>query len=111
MYAYLTLGRRYPQHDIFVDRIVGYVGSYYVKLQGQVDGLVFADGIGEKGDLLRSRVVEKCKCLGFDIDEAKNHKAVEHVVQDIGKKGAKHRTLVCQTDDQVSLRNSPCMQV
>ena len=90
--------------DIFVDRIVGYVGSYYVKLQGQVDGLVFAGGIGEKGDLLRSRVVERCKCLGFDIDEAKNHKAVEDVVQDIGKEGAKHRTLVCQTDEQVSLR-------
>lgn len=30
--------------DIFVDRIVGYVGSYYVKLGGEVDALVFAGG-------------------------------------------------------------------
>lgn len=82
---------------------MGYVGSYYVKLEGQVDALVFAGGIGEKGNLLRSRIVEKCRCLGFDIDGAKNHKAVEDVVQDIGKDEAKHRTLVCQTDEQVGL--------
>lgn len=90
--------------DIFVDRIVGYVGSYYVKLEGQVDALVFAGGIGEKGDVLRSRVMDKCRCLGFDIDDAKNRKPVENVVQDIGRESAKHRTLVCQTDEQVSLR-------
>ncbi|MCJ1303785.1 hypothetical protein MMC08_006596 [Hypocenomyce scalaris] len=89
--------------DIFVDRIVGYVGSYYVKLEGQVDALVFAGGIGEKGGLLRSRIVDKCKCLGFDIDDAKNPKAIEDVVQDIGKEGAKHRTLVCQTDEQFEM--------
>ena len=77
------------------------MGSYYVKLEGQVDALVFAGGIGEKGGLLRSRIVDKCKCLGFDIDDAKNPKAIEDVVQDIGKEGAKHRTLVCQTDEQV----------
>src|ERR1700710_2676893 len=35
--------------DIFVDRIIGYVGSYYVSLHGKVDALVFAGGIGEKG--------------------------------------------------------------
>src|SRR4051794_25655985 len=28
--------------DIFVDRILGYVGSYYVTLGGNVDALVFA---------------------------------------------------------------------
>ncbi len=51
--------------------------------------------------------MEKCKCLGFEIDEEKNDKAIEDVVQDIGKE-ARHRTLVCQTDEQVrrlTLRN------
>ncbi len=88
--------------DIFIDRIVGFVGSYYVKLEGQVDALVFAGGIGEKGALLRTRVVEKCRCLGFEIDEGKNEKSVDEVVVDMGKEGAKHRTLVCKTDEQVS---------
>lgn len=87
--------------NIFVDKIVSFVGSYYVKLEGNVDALVFAGGIGEKADLLRNRVVEKCQCLGFGIDEQKNRSAIIDVVQDIGSESARHRTLVCQTDEQV----------
>jgi acetate kinase len=86
--------------DIFVDRILGYVGSYYVSLGGKVDALVFAGGIGEKSDLLRKVVTESVECLGFGIDEVKNGKSIKDVVQDVGKEGAKHRTLVCKTDEQ-----------
>ena len=72
-----------------------------MKLEGQVDAIVFAGGIGEKGQSLRTAIVEKCKCLGFELDSEKNSKLIEHVVQDIGKHGSKHRVLVCQTDEQV----------
>lgn len=89
--------------DIFVDRILGFVGSYYVKLNGKVDALVFAGGIGEKAALLRTRVVEKCSCLGFELDQQTNNNAIEDVVRDIGKQDARHRTLVCQTDEQVRI--------
>ena len=78
------------------------MGSYYVKLEGHVDALVFAGGIGEKGALLRTRVIEKCRCLGFEIDEDKNEKSVDDIVVDLGKEGSKHRTLVCKTDEQVN---------
>ncbi len=87
--------------DIFVDRIIGYIGSYYVKLDGRVDALVFAGGIGEKATLLRTRIVEKCRCLGFDLDEESNKRTIEDVIQDVGKQNTRHRTLVCQTDEQV----------
>lgn len=87
--------------DIFIDRILGFVGSYYVKLEGRVDALVFAGGIGEKGAMLRTRVVEKCRCLGFEIDEEKNKGNIDDIVVDVGKEGVKHRTLVCKTDEQV----------
>lgn len=76
-------------------------------MDGKVDALVFAGGIGEKATILRRRILEKCKCLGFEIDDEKNDKVIEDVVQDIGKE-AWHRTLVCQTDEQVrrlGLRN------
>ena len=86
--------------DIFVDRISSYVGSYYVTLHGQVDALVFAGGIGEKSALLRKRVTEQVGCLGFEVDDEKNGKDISKVVQDVGKNGAKHMTLVCQTDEQ-----------
>ena len=88
--------------DILVDRITGFIGSYYVKLEGQVDALVFAGGIGEKGALLRTEIVEKCRCLGFELDQQTNNNIIEEVVRDIGQDGARHRTLVCQTDEQVS---------
>jgi acetate kinase len=89
--------------DIMVDRICNYVGSYYVSLHGKVDALVFAGGIGEKSDLLRKRITEEAACLGFAVDEELNSKNIEDVVQDIGKKGAKHRTLVCQTNEQFEM--------
>ncbi|KAH6659900.1 acetate kinase [Truncatella angustata] len=89
--------------DLFVDRVLGYVGSYYVSLGGKVDALVFAGGIGEKSDKLRQRVVEQAGCLGFEIDDALNGNPIQDVVQDVGKESAKHRTLVCLTDEQFEM--------
>jgi acetate kinase len=92
--------------DIFVDRITDLVGAYYVKLGGKVDALVFAGGIGEKGALLRKAVVENVKCLGFELDEAANEKGLgkgEETVVEIGKEGARHKILVCQTDEQTEM--------
>jgi acetate kinase len=89
--------------DIFVDRILGYIGSYYVSLHGKVDALVFAGGIGEKSDLLRTRVTDEASCLGFEIDGELNSRRIEDVVQEVGKKEAKHRTLVCQTNEQFEM--------
>ncbi|QSZ28899.1 hypothetical protein DSL72_003405 [Monilinia vaccinii-corymbosi] len=89
--------------DIFVDRVLGYIGHYYVSLRGNVDALVFAGGIGEKSEILRKRVVDEVGCLGFEIDEEKNGKGIDRVVRDVGKEGARHRTLVCQTDEQFEM--------
>lgn len=97
--------------DIFVDRILGFVGSYYVKLGGKVDALVFAGGIGEKGVQLRQAVSEKVKCLGFEMDESKNRNMTgEGAVEDIGTEGSKHRLLVVQTDEQAEMARQ-CAQL
>lgn len=88
-------------YDLFVDRILNYIGSYYVKLGGQVDALVFAGGIGEKSAKLRADVVAQCQCLGFEIAAAKNDDVEDTSVFEISANGAKHRTLVVQTDEQV----------
>ncbi|KAH8808384.1 acetate kinase-like protein [Xylogone sp. PMI_703] len=89
--------------DIFVNRITHYIGGYYVALKGQVDALVFAGGIGEKSAILRKRVTDDLACLGFEIDENLNEKEISHTVQDVGKEGAKSRTLVCMTDEQFEM--------
>ena len=89
--------------DLFVDRILGYVGSYYVALGGRVDALVFAGGIGEKAAGLRATIGAKCGCLGFDVEERKNNVQIKEIVQDIGRDGSKHQVLVCQTDEQYEM--------
>ncbi|KAI7225999.1 acetate kinase, partial [Hortaea werneckii] len=58
--------------DILVTRIVDFIAAYYVKLRGDVDALVFAGGIGEKGSILREAVVEKIQCFGFELDGSVN---------------------------------------
>ncbi|KAL5119351.1 hypothetical protein ACEQ8H_002838 [Pleosporales sp. CAS-2024a] len=89
--------------NIFVDRISNYVAPYFTKLDGQVDALVFAGGIGEKGNKLRAAVVNSVRCLGFELDEAKNGKVADDTVVDISKDGARYKTLVVQTDEQLEM--------
>lgn len=100
-----------PQHrlafDLFVDRICGFVGSYYVSLLGQVDAIVFAGGIGERSARLRAAVVDQASCLGFAVDEALNNaEGAGDVVRDVSGKDAKHRVLICQTDEQFEMARS-----
>jgi acetate kinase len=87
--------------DIFVDRILGFVGSYYVALGGKVGALVFAGGIGEKGARLRRQVVQGIECLGFELDGSANESPGKDTVVDISGNGTKHKVLVCRTDEQV----------
>ncbi|KAF2431717.1 acetate kinase, partial [Tothia fuscella] len=84
--------------DMFVDRIVGYAGNYFVKLGGEVDALVFAGGIGESSALLRAAVVDRLKCLGFEISKDKNEAGDEDAVHTIHK--GKKSVLVCETDEE-----------
>ncbi|KAF2804031.1 acetate kinase [Mytilinidion resinicola] len=92
--------------DIFADRIVNFVAPYFVKLDGQVDALVFAGGIGERGARLRAEVVRQVRCLGFEIDETRNEKPGDGVVTSIGAEGARYKTLICKTDEQLEMARS-----
>jgi acetate kinase len=118
--AELSSGSESPDRlafDLFVDRILNYIGSYYLKLGGAVDALVFAGMIGEKSRELREAVGRRVGCLGFvPLDGERNEGAdgVEGVVVDVGAdvgsgsgswsvEGEERgrRLLVCRTDEQV----------
>ena len=95
-------------YDIFVDRILGFVGSYFVKLEGRVDALVFSGGIGEHSATLRGTICDGVRCLGFaNVDAEKNSNATgDETVVDISvaSEGREDRSiLVCRTDEQASL--------
>ena len=96
--------------DLFTDRILNYVGSYYLKLNGNVDALVFSGGIGERSHQLRDVISKEVECLGFGpVDPAKNNddavKRGNIVVDIMGEKGAGNgkRILVCKTDEQLEM--------
>lgn len=81
-----------------MDRILGYVGNYFVKLEGDVNALVFSGGIGENNSYLREVVVKRLGCLGFQIDSDKNENTGSDDVCSIesGTKGI----VVCKTDEE-----------
>lgn len=94
--------------DLFANRVANYIGSYYVALEGKVDALVFAGGIGERSAELRREIVKLVGCLGFEIDEERNEQIREEgvVVWDVGKEGENEklkRVLVCRTDEQFEM--------
>ncbi|KAH8704671.1 Acetokinase family-domain-containing protein [Phaeosphaeriaceae sp. PMI808] len=95
--------------DIFVDRIINYIAPYFTKLDGKVDALVFAGGIGERSGKLRKAVIKGVKCLGYELDEDKNKAQVESVVTDISSGEARYKTLVVQTDEQLEMARGVMM--
>jgi len=88
--------------EMFLDRIIGFIGSYYLKLDGIVDALVFSGGIGEGSAQLRSEVVRSCRCLGFLLHARENETVGVQQVTDISGNQDK-RVLVCQTDEEGEL--------
>lgn len=107
-------------YDVFIDRILSFLGAYFVKLQGKVDALVFAGGIGERSVEVRESVVRGAGCLGFGIDEGKNEgvrkerkeRGESLKVLDVSPEERKGpRTLVCWTDEQVRLILLRCCEV
>jgi len=94
--------------DLVVDRILYYIRSHHLALNGEVDAIVFVGGIGEKAVQLRSMIAEKVRYLGYrGLDEGKNEgvRTESAVVVDISlPDGAGQettgRTMVCKTDEQ-----------
>ncbi|RCK68719.1 acetate kinase [Desertihabitans brevis] len=57
--------------DVYVHRLVKYVGAYHALLGG-TDLLVFTAGVGENNPALRAAVAKRLEPLGFVLDESAN---------------------------------------
>ncbi|XKM12743.1 acetate kinase [Orbaceae bacterium ac157xtp] len=58
--------------DIFVHRLVKYIGGYAMLLDGKLDAIIFTGGIGENAEEVRRFTLEKLSLLGFELDQDKN---------------------------------------
>ncbi len=61
--------------DIYTDRIVNYIASYYMKL-GTVDAIIFTAGGGENDSIIRGEVLKKLYPIGVKLDEAVNEETI-----------------------------------
>lgn len=57
--------------DMFVNRVVRYVGTYVAELNG-LDAIVFTAGSGENGISMRQRIADQLSYFGIKIDPEKN---------------------------------------
>ncbi|MCT3569320.1 acetate/propionate family kinase [Levilactobacillus brevis] len=86
--------------DMFVNRVVRYVGSYVAELGG-VDAIAFTAGSGENGIAMRQAVADQLAGLNIAIDPAKNDFRGEERV--ISPDGAAVKVLVVPTNEELMI--------
>lgn len=87
--------------NIFVNRIVKYVGAYAALMDG-VDVLVFTAGIGEHSSDIRARVMQSLDYLGARIDASLNTQIHDNA-GDITAADSKVKTLVIPTNEELMI--------
>ncbi len=84
--------------DVYVTRIVEYIGSYYFRLGG-ADAIVFTAGIGENASIVREKIAKRLEFLGINFDPKAN--------QDneifISTKDSKIDLMVVSTDEEYQI--------
>ena len=86
--------------DIFVNRIVRYVGQYVAEMGG-VDTLVFTAGMGEGSIPVRKMIVDSLGFIGAKLDEEANKvQAVERV---ISAPDSKVKVLIVPTNEELMI--------
>ncbi|MFZ2165075.1 MAG: acetate kinase, partial [Propionibacteriaceae bacterium] len=57
--------------DVYVHRLVFYIGAY-IALLGGIDAVTFTAGVGENNPRLREAIVQRLEHLGLTVDPAVN---------------------------------------
>ncbi|MFN7064676.1 MAG: acetate/propionate family kinase [Aquificaceae bacterium] len=85
--------------DLFVYRLLKYVGAYWFVLEGSVDALVFSGGIGENSPQLRLALCERLKPFSVIIDQYRNQRQETL----ISTEESKVKVLVLKTDEELQM--------
>jgi len=86
--------------DMFIHRLVLYIGSYYTILGG-ADAVVFTGGLGENSVEIRSKVIKRLNVLGCFIDEDKAGVRREAAV--ISSDESSMKAVVMPTDEELMI--------
>lgn len=86
--------------DMYVNRIVRYVGAYIAEMGG-ADAIVFTAGVGENSVPVRKMVTDKLAYFGIKIDQEKNK--CHGVERDLSADDAKIKTLLIPTNEELMI--------
>lgn len=86
--------------DMYVNRIVRYVGAYIAEMGG-ADAIVFTAGVGENSIPARKMVTDKLAYFGIKIDQDKNQ--CHGVERDLSTPDAKIKTLLIPTNEELMI--------
>ncbi|MDM8265927.1 acetate kinase [Limosilactobacillus pontis] len=86
--------------DMYVNRIVRYVGAYIAEMGG-ADAIVFTAGVGENSIPVRKLVTDKLAYFGIKIDQEKNK--CHGVERDLSTDDAKIKTLLIPTNEELMI--------
>jgi acetate kinase len=86
--------------DIFVYRIVKYIGAY-VAAMGGADAIVFTGGIGENATGIRARILEPLAFLGAELDPVRNGSDAKEKV--VTRDGSRIAAWVVPTNEELMI--------
>lgn len=87
--------------DIYVNRIVKYIGAYTAEMGG-VDVISFTAGIGENDIELRREVCGRLESLGIVLDQEANNQRPRQPIT-ISAKGSVARVMVVPTNEELAI--------
>lgn len=87
--------------DMYVYRLVKYLGSYFAVLP-RTDALIFTAGVGENASDIRKLVCAKLAHLGFELDEEANAKSSSDL-RLISKPSSKVKIIVAPTNEELEI--------
>lgn len=86
--------------DMFSYRVKKYIGAYISVMNG-VDIIVFTAGIGERGPIIRDKVLSNMSYLGIQLDKEMNDKTIEEDI--ISTKDSKVSVMVIPTNEELMI--------
>lgn len=84
--------------DVYYNKVKGYIGNYFAKLNG-CDCLVFTAGVGENGIEMRENICKDLDALGIKMDVEKNKVRGKEV--DVAADDSKVRIFIIPTNEEL----------
>ena len=88
--------------DVYSHRLRSLIASMAAAMGG-ADAIAFTGGVGENSPAVRAAAADGLRFLGVEIDKARNRKVAKGADADISRAGAKVRTLVIRSREDVEV--------